>query len=71
LLAEAHFALAKSKARVKMSRTKGATNKNKQPIELNMSEGERLNVLANLILEVVTDELSTESAESGHVAATF
>jgi len=54
-----------------MSRTKGATNKNKQPIELNMSEGERLNVLADLILGVITDELATESAESGHVAPTF
>jgi hypothetical protein len=53
-----------------MGRTKGTTNRNKQPIELGMSEEERLNLLADLILEVVTDELTTPVTESDHAAAT-
>jgi hypothetical protein len=39
-----------------MGRTKGATNKNKQPAELAMSEEERIELLANILLEIATSE---------------
>lgn len=39
-----------------MGRTKGATNKNERPILLTLSEEERINVLANIILEIVAEE---------------
>lgn len=39
-----------------MGRTKGATNKDKQPEMLAMSEEARIDLIAALILEIITDE---------------
>ena len=39
-----------------MGRTKGAVNKENQPVELAMSEEERLALLIDLILDTVTAE---------------
>jgi hypothetical protein len=39
-----------------MGRTKGATNIDKLPAELEMSDEQRLSKLAGLILEIVTEE---------------
>jgi hypothetical protein len=39
-----------------MGRTKGAINKNKQLIELAMTEEERINILATILIEAVEEE---------------
>jgi hypothetical protein len=39
-----------------MGRTKGATNQRKPPPALAMSVEQRLNLLANIVLEIVSEE---------------
>ncbi|HUD07276.1 MAG TPA: hypothetical protein VMR34_05295 [Candidatus Saccharimonadales bacterium] len=39
-----------------MSETRGTTNKTKQPPEVALSEAERIELIANLIIDIISEE---------------
>ncbi|QQR52522.1 hypothetical protein IPG36_00085 [bacterium] len=41
---------------MRVARTKGATNKEKPSAALNLSAEERVSLLANIILDIITEE---------------
>ena len=47
-----------------MGRTKGSLNKPKQPETMALSEDEKLSLIADLLLELVMDELTKQTGQT-------
>lgn len=48
----------------KMGRTKGSLNRPKQPETMALSEDEKLSLIADLLLELVMDELTKQTGQT-------